>query len=126
MLSCAVSRSLTHETGLLTGTVGLLEGNCMPGPNSEPCKPQPIETWVYITQPMEKFDKAAVVDSVLSNKKGAFKLNLKAGTYSVFAQYKSEVTCSQFKCDPDCACQPVTITTDSTTTVAVKINEASW
>lgn len=115
-----------QTTGTLKGEVGLLEGNCMPSPNSPPCKPKAVEATIYVTQPSEKFDLSSLVDSVKSGKNGAFEMTLSPGNYSVFTKYESEVSCAVFQCTPECICNPISIAQDSTTVLKLKINKASW
>ena len=112
--------------GALQGEVGLLEGNCMPAPNAPPCKPRAVEAMVYISQPSENFVEAKLVDSVMSGADGTFEIALQAGDYSVFTKYESEVSCAVFRCTPECVCNPVQISADSTTMLSIKINKASW
>lgn len=126
LINCTAFRSGNQELGLLTGTVGLLEGDCMPSPNSPPCEPRPISTWVYATLPSEGFAPEKVVDSVRSIGNGQFSMNLSPGKYSLFAKYAGEVACTQFNCNPDCFCQPVDIAADSTSTVTLVVNKATW
>ena len=124
--SCAMTVTHSANQGRLKGTIGLLEGNCMPSPNSPPCKPRPVEATLYITKPTKQFDLALLVDSVRSDAKGQFEIAIDSGEYSVFAKYESEVSCSVFQCNPTCACNPIKIAADSISTLQVKIDKATY
>ncbi len=124
--SCAMTLTHSANQGSLKGTVGLLEGNCMPSPNSPPCKPRPVEATLYITKPTKQFDQALLVDSVRSDAKGQFEIALDSGEYSVFAKYESEVSCAVFQCNPSCVCNPIKIVADSTSLLQVKIDKATY
>ena len=126
LINCTAVRKGIQDLGSLKGTVGLLEGDCMPGPNSPPCEPRPIVTWVYATLPSEGFDRKMVIDSVRSMGNGEFSMGLNPGKYSLFAKYANEIACTRFNCDSECYCQPVVIAADSTSTVKIVVNKATW
>mgnify|MGYP006266916529 CR=1 FL=1 len=94
---------------LLTGSVKLKEGNCMPSPETPPCEFEDFQTWVYLTEPSKDFDRGKVVDSVYTDRKGEFEIYLKNGKYSVFVKYKGAYECAGFICNPECSCMPVSL-----------------
>lgn len=99
----------------------------MPAPGKEPCKPRPISTLVFVTQPSEEFNQALLVTTVLSKEDGSFTVDLEPGKYSLFLKDGDEKICSGLNCDgDDCYCTPVEIKADSTTMVQVNIDHASW
>ena len=112
--------------GQLKGTTGLLKGNCMPSYGAPPCKPEPVQTWVYISQPSEKFNKEKLIDSVRSDVNGQYEIDLAPDTYSLFVAHESEILCTRFNCTPECSCLPVLIKSDSVHRVDLVINKASW
>jgi hypothetical protein len=94
---------------LLTGTVKLKEGNCMPSPDGKPCQFEDFETWVYLTEPGKEYDPSKVIDSVYTDRKGDFEMYVKNGDYSLFVKYQNEYACAGFICNPECACTPVSL-----------------
>ncbi len=123
--SCAL-RPIPGKEGMLTGFVGILDGNCMPSPGQPPCEPAPFQTTLYVTTPSENFDELNVVESVTSNSDGEFSVQLKAGFYSLFIGYQDRYGCSYFECKDLCFCSPFKITADSTTNLNLKLNIADW
>ena len=106
-----------NSEGILKGSIGLLEGDCMPQKDQPPCKPKPIEATVLVTKPSEKFIQSNLVDSVRSDIQGNFELKLKPGEYSAFVKYKDEINCTGLICNPSCVCSPISIRKDSITTI---------
>ncbi|MEQ9230713.1 MAG: hypothetical protein RIF46_08510 [Cyclobacteriaceae bacterium] len=126
LLSC-VSQKSNSQNGFLEGITGLFEGNCMPAPGQEPCKPKPISTLVYVTKPSEKFNQELLVTTILSKEDGSFKVDLAPGKYSLFLKDGDEKICDGLNCDgDDCYCTLVEIKKDSTTSVKVNIDHATW
>ncbi len=99
----------------------------MPGPEKKPCKPQPISTLVYVTKPSEKFNQELLVTTILSKEDGSFKVDLAPGKYSLFLKDGDEKICDGLNCDgDDCYCTLVEIKKDSTTSVKINIDHATW
>jgi hypothetical protein len=112
--------------GLVQGTIGIFEGNCMPSPGVAPCKAQPISTTVYITSLAESFQSDLLKDSIKTNDKGEFKMKLASGSYSLFIKDGNEVICGGLNCEKVCYCTPFTIKSDSVTLIYANIDHASW
>lgn len=114
------------NSGTLIGEVGVYEGNCMPSPGVPPCEPQPLSALLYITQPGEKFNPEKVVDSVRSDRKGRFSLELAAGDYSIFVKDGNQITCTVTSCPAQCYCLPIKVRSDSITRIEVTLDHATW
>jgi len=112
--------------GDLKGMIGVYEGNCMPQIGVPPCEPNPISTTVLITQLSEDYQEGLLVDSVRSDKNGAYTVSLKEGTYSLFLRDGERVVCDLIQCPDQCYCQPFTITADSTTVIDANLDHATW
>lgn len=125
LFSCA-SQQANNQIGTLNGTIGIYEGNCMPSPNSAPCKAKPISTTVYISQPSKEYQIELVIDSVNTNEMGEFKMSLKAGEYSLFIRDEDQVICDGYNCEKECYCTSFQIQADSTTVINANIDHASW
>ncbi|MEM9338478.1 MAG: hypothetical protein AAGA66_07095 [Bacteroidota bacterium] len=125
LISCALQGNQS-DMGMIEGKIGILEGNCMPGPGIEPCKPRPIATTVYATKLSRQFDIKLVVDSTESKQDGTYQLSLPEGRYSLFIKDEERAPCDRLECNPDCYCLPFKITADSTTTVSANLNHAAW
>ncbi|MEP2950265.1 MAG: hypothetical protein ABJO91_09635 [Ekhidna sp.] len=125
LLSC-VAQKPSQTSGTLKGTIGLYEGNCMPGPGVDPCEPKPISTMVYITKISEKFQLDLAVDSVQSKADGTYAIDLAIGTYSLFLRDEESIICDLIKCPNTCYCNPFKITIDSTTIVDANLDHATW
>lgn len=114
-------------TGTLKGTIGIYEGNCMPGPGVPPCVPSPLSTTVFITEPSEDFSFGLLVDSTISDEEGNYQLNLQEGYYSIFLRDTASIVCELWSCPyGDCFCNPFRITNDSVTIMDVNIDHAVW
>lgn len=114
------------KTGVLTGTIGLYEGNCMPGLGVPPCEPTPISTIVAITTPSEYFNIDLLVGSVQSSENGFYEISLPEGQYSIFLQDGSEFICDSWTCPDECFCTLITVKKDSTTIANANIDHAVW
>lgn len=125
-LSSCANKSQYSNLGILKGTIGIYEGNCMPSPGVAPCKPRPISTTILITKPNKNFEIQSLVDSLLTNEKGEFKLNLPSGAYSLFIRDGKEIVCDGYKCEKECYCTPFQVMVDSVTIITANINHASW
>ena len=112
--------------GILQGTIGLYEGNCMPGPGVPPCEPSPISTTVAITEPSEHYHESLLVETTISASDGTFEISLTEGHYSLFILDGSEYICDFWTCPDDCYCTLFKITTDSVTIVNANIDHAVW
>ncbi len=99
----------------------------MPAPGKEPCKPVPISTLIFVTQPSEEFKQELLVTTILSKEDGSFTIDLEPGKYSVFLKDGEEKICSGLNCDgANCYCTLVEIKANSTTSVQVNIDHATW
>jgi len=104
----------------LTGFIGELKGNQMPGPGRTPSSPAPLQTAIYayeltsLTQveqvdaaPLYRAVRSRLVDSTVSDAAGNFKLHLKPGSYSIFARVKGQYFANSF--DGNNQINPVTV-----------------
>ena len=123
--SC-IGQKQEQNMGLLKGTIGIYEGNCMPGPGVPPCEPRPIVTTVFITRLNEKFDWDLLVDSVRSNTDGTYSIKLREGDYSLFLRDGNSFACDFIQCPETCYCQPFKIIDDSTTVIDANLDHANW
>ncbi|WP_420575506.1 hypothetical protein [Ekhidna sp.] len=123
--SCVAQKS-NEQYGELKGTIGIYEGNCMPGPGIPPCEPRPISNTVLITELSKDFQPELLIDSVRSDKNGSYTIILRAGTYSLFLRDGDSVVCDVLQCPDQCYCQPFKIVADSTTVVDANLDHATW
>ncbi|WP_370087782.1 hypothetical protein [Ekhidna sp.] len=114
------------KEGILAGTIGLYEGNCMPGPGVTPCEPKPIAATILITQLAESFDEALLVKQLRSNEEGVYSTSLPPGQYSLFLKDGDEIVCTLIQCPDKCICHPFEIKSDSTTIVDANLDHATW
>ena len=126
LFSCKGQQVSLEKEGKLEGVIGIFEGNCMPGPGVDPCKPKPIATTIYITQPARDFKEELLVTSFQSSKNGNYSIKLMAGTYSLFLKDENSIICDGMSCPEECYCHPFTITADSTTVIDANLNHAVW
>lgn len=126
VISSCVAQKKDANTGLLTGTIGMYEGNCMPGPGVPPCEPKPIAATILITQLTEEFNKSLLVQEVQSNENGLYSIALPPGAYSLFLKDGDEFVCTLIQCPDKCYCHPFEIKADSTTTIDANLDHASW
>ncbi|MCG8700014.1 MAG: hypothetical protein MI922_18305 [Bacteroidales bacterium] len=122
-VSCEKDDGVEIKNGVLKGSIGLYEGNCMP---INTCTPSPISTEVAITKPSEHFDKDLLVKTVISSEKGAFEVNLPEGNYSIFLKDGDEYVCDSWTCPGECYCTFITVKQDSVTNVTANIDHAAW
>ena len=115
-----------QKKGILQGQVGEYVGNCMPAPDTPPCKPQPLAATIMISELSRDYDPTIVVDSIASNEEGFFLINLPEGSYSLFIKDADSYTCTGIKCPSECYCMPVKITPDSTTRIEINLDHATW
>jgi len=125
LYSCAGQKS-NIEVGVLKGTIGVFEGNCMPGPGVPPCEPRPISTTIYVTKPTQNFDRTMLVDSTISNTEGYYIISLPQGKYSLFLKDENQVVCSEIQCPNECFCNPFKMVNDSTTVINANLDHATW
>lgn len=122
---CAAQKN-PLKSGVLTGTTGVFEGNCMPSPGQPPCQPTPLSTTIYITQPSDVFSMKLLVDSTISSFEGKYKLSLAVGDYSLFVRDEQKIVCRDIRCSGPCICTPFTISADSTTYLDPTLDRAAW
>lgn len=115
-----------QDKGEVKGVIGLIDGDCFPGPNNPPCKSKPISGTLIITEPRQEYDQSKVIDSLVIADDGKYRLFVKAGKYSLFIRYDNEIYCSGFICEPDCYCSLVTIYADSSIIANLNINQGNW
>lgn len=129
--------SLSSYTGIfgkkqgIHGTIYRVQGNQMPAPGEQPSRPQPLQTTLYIyeltstaqVQPSAQpgFYTAIhtrLVKKARSDKKGAFKVKLPPGTYSLFLKKDNLYYANLFDDKNNIA--PVSVVKGSYTEVTVK------
>ena len=125
IMSCK-NQKQDSSLGTLTGMLGLLEGNCMPGPGQKPCKPNPIAGTVYITQPSKEFQVDLLVDSIMTAQDGKYSLSLQPGKYSLFVKDGDEIACTLTNCPDECYCLLIDIQAGVATEQDITINHATW
>ena len=119
-------KDIIKNNGILKGTIGLYEGNCMPGPGVPACQPSPISTTVAVTMPSENFDIRLLVDSIITSDNGTFEISLAEGNYSLFLRDGNDFICDSWTCPSDCYCSLFVIKNDSTTIINANIDHAVW
>jgi len=120
------SQQMESNNGTLAGNLGLLEGNCMPGPGRPPCEPAPISGTIYITKPSERYQADLLIRKVDVSEDGLFSVKLEPGKYSVFVQDGDQITCTITNCPDQCYCLLVEIVDTKVTNQDVTINHATW
>ncbi|MEQ9466621.1 MAG: hypothetical protein RLN88_04365 [Ekhidna sp.] len=124
--SGCTAQQANQLTGTLQGTIGLYEGNCMPGPGIPPCEPRPISAWILITEVSETYNPNLLVDSVRSNAEGKYSIRLKEGSYSLFVRDGDQIVCTEIQCPDSCICHPFIIKLDSVTVIDANLDHATW
>ncbi|MEO9484264.1 MAG: hypothetical protein ABJG47_12485 [Ekhidna sp.] len=112
--------------GTLKGTIGVYEGNCMPGPGVKPCEPRPISTAVFISSLTETYTEELLVKQIQSNNDGTYEVLLPPGKYSLFLGDGDRVVCTLMQCPNTCFCNPFEIVKDSTTVIDAELDHATW
>ena len=120
------AQEVNDSQGIIKGTIGLFEGNCMPGPGVPPCEPKPVIATLYFTNPSETFSPNILIDSVSSTENGTYSVTLKEGTYSTFIKYQGEIICTGLICDGECICSPVIVEHSKETLLNLNIDKATW
>jgi hypothetical protein len=115
-----------NESGTLAGFVYKTEGNCMPGPNSEPCPEIPIAIKIYITEPGKTYDPEALIKTIKSNAEGFFRAQLQPGVYSLFIEDGNQIVCDYEECPSDCFCHPIEIKAKTETETKLKLDKAVY
>ena len=123
--SCAAQKQ-EQQDGLVKGTIGIYEGNCMPGPGIPPCEPRPISNIIYFTQKSERFNPTLVIDSVQSKPDGSYEISLPVGSYSLFLKDGDQVVCDLIQCPEVCYCRPFEITEDTVLIIDANLDHATW
>lgn len=126
LLSSCVAQQANESMGILHGTIGIYEGNCMPGPGVEPCEPRPISATILITSLTEEYNEALLVRKLTSNQDGRYEAELPIGNYSLFLMDGEQVVCTMIQCPNKCFCHPFKIAGDSTTVIDANLDHATW
>jgi hypothetical protein len=125
-LSCTDNVEV-QSLGLLEGTIGIYEGDCMPSPEKSPCVPSPFSTMILITNPSEHYNRDLMVDSVGSDANGKYSIYLPEGKYSLFLRDGNEIICDSWTSDgQNTYCLPFEIKKDSVTVMNANIDHATW
>jgi hypothetical protein len=116
----------------IEGQILWVTGNRMPGPDRQLPPPEPVQRWVYVT-PVIKMNQlpdmeeglypslpVEPVDSVQTNKKGNFRLNLPTGTYSLFTREEGGYFANTF--NQEGQVNPVTIKDGQVSEITIEIN----
>lgn len=123
--SCIGQKS-NGQSGILKGTIGIYEGNCMPGPGIAPCEPRPFSTTILITELSETYLKEKLIKEIRSNDDGEYEISLPVGTYSLYLRDGDQVVCTLIQCPDKCLCHPFKIAADSTTIIDANLDHATW
>ncbi len=126
MLSSCVAQQANETTGILKGTIGIYEGNCMPGPGVKPCEPRPISATILITSLAEEFNEDLLIRRLIANQEGKYEIKLPAGEYSLFLLDGEKVVCTLIQCPDKCICHPFKIVGDSITVIDANLDHATW
>ncbi|OQA97650.1 MAG: hypothetical protein BWY22_01223 [Bacteroidetes bacterium ADurb.Bin217] len=82
-----------YETGVIAGTIYLIEGDCFPGPQSEcDITTNLYPTTVVISKPTLTYNENEVVSKIETDNNAFFRDTLPVGEYTVFILYKKENT----------------------------------
>lgn len=120
------NNQLHSATNHISGQIRIKEGNCMPGPNTPPCKAIGKQVTVLLTQLSETYNNKLLIDKIISNEQGEFSANVAIGTYSLFIQYQDEIHCPNTICDPECYCMPVEITANHMDSLRIDLDLATY
>lgn len=117
----------------ISGYVFLVAGNQMPAPNAPSPKPQPFSSTIYIYKltnikdvirinesPMYTAICTRLVDSTVSDAKGAFVIALPVGSYSLFTKVDGYYYANSY--DEKNNIQRVNVLKDSVTNIAIQIS----
>ncbi|WP_436515820.1 hypothetical protein [Ekhidna sp. To15] len=126
LLSSCVAQQANEAVGILRGTIGIYEGNCMPGPGVEPCKPRPISATILITSVSEEYNEDLLIKKLNSNQDGEYEVQLTVGEYSLFLMDGTDVVCTLIQCPDKCICHPFRIAQDSATVIDANLDHATW
>lgn len=116
----------------IKGMVYLVKGNQMPSPDRPPAAPQPLQTTLYIYEltninqvtrseanaPFYTAISTKLIKQVNSDKKGAFKVKLPPGQYSIFIKKDDRFYANLF--DEKNNIAPVTVSKGKYTEVEVR------
>lgn len=126
LFSSCIAQRANNASGILKGTIGVYEGNCMPGPGVKPCEPRPISNYILITSITENYDKELLVKRIKSDEEGLYEVSLPEGDYSLFLEDGDKVVCTLIQCPSTCICHPFKIVVDSTTVIDANLDHATW
>jgi hypothetical protein len=124
-ISCR-SQKMPNASGFLEGISGVYEGNCMPSPGVEPCKPRLTSLKIHVTKQSENYLSQHLVKTIASDENGQFQTELPIGDYSIFIEDEGEFVCSQLACDTSCICFPIKIVAGESTSIKVYLDHATW
>lgn len=105
--------------GVLKGTVGLFEGDCIP---ISSCQSSSFKTTVLINKISDDFYTETFVDSVLTSDDGSYELRLPEGNYRLFIRDRNEFIRDYWLSNDDFNCSRFTIKHDSVTTIDANID----
>lgn len=108
------------------GQLKVKEGNCMPGPHSEPCKFIGKKGSILFTTPAERYSEDNLVLKLETNTKGEFEGNVPRGNYSIFIDYKGLEHCNNTICNTSCLCSPLQIGPSYQDSLIIKLDLATY
>ncbi|MBY0349287.1 MAG: carboxypeptidase-like regulatory domain-containing protein [Hydrotalea flava] len=136
LMGCLFEKKTTSNKKIkqgITGYVFRVAGNQMPAPNAPAPQPQPLSTTIYIYEltnikDVKRITESAMytairtrlVDSTLSDSKGAFAVSLPAGSYSLFAKVDGHFYANSY--DEKNNIQSVYVQPDSVATITIQIS----
>jgi hypothetical protein len=121
-----VGTDADHGSNVLSGQILIKEGNCMPGPNTTPCKIIGNKATVLITSLSESYNQSKLIEKIESDTNGFFSGEVSQGDYSVFIEYKNDIHCSYTICDIKCFCTPTKFTSAIVDSLIIKLDLANY
>lgn len=129
---CAPAKLVSGQEGVF-GVVSEVRGNMMPGPGRTLPPPAPIQTTVFAYEattteqvdggpgPLYTAIRTKLVDSVVTDDKGAFKLPLPPGRYSFFVRVDGKYFANLF--DDKNMINAVTVAAEKYTELNITVND---
>jgi hypothetical protein len=129
LTACSLSTGgIKYDSSLVPifGQIKVKEGNCMPGPNSPPCKSIGKKAILLVCKSSESYVKDNLVLKIESDARGYFKGRIAEGHYSLFVEYQGETHCPNTICNAECYCMPISVSSDKKDSILVELNLAVY
>ena len=131
------------------GNIGMYKGNCMPGPDSSPCKPGGKNAILYFTKQSEKYDPNLLIKMIETDESGYYESEFSPGEFSLFIydtelsfyNCKTNTTCDEngaFACDSwtskydesgkyaGTVCMPISLKVGDKKIMNANLDHAAW